>query len=202
MNSTEEIAFVRKLKKMDETAWQVFCREYSPPLLNFVRFKFHCNLETAQEIVQMTFVRCVKSIKSFKSSRGRLFDWLKAVSKNEAHTFLQQLNKATPSPESATVRIPYELLQKIDTAALPEEIAHRREVQLLVHETILELYSRYRAVLTLKYIENKKVSEIAAALNQSEKAIESLLSRSRQAFKELFQNKLKSFNLDDEGVMT
>ena len=150
----------------------------------------------------MTFVRCVKSIKSFKTSRGRLLDWLKAVSKNEAYTFLGQKQKATPSPVSSTVRIPEELLQKIDTAALPEEIAHRREIQLLVQETILELYSRYRAVLTLKYIENKKVSEIAAALNQSEKAIESLLSRSRQAFKELFQNKLKSFNLDDEGVIT
>ena len=148
----------------------------------------------------MTFVRCVKSIKSFKSSRGRLFDWLKAVSKNEAHTFLMQNKKSTPTP--ATIRIPYESLQKIDTAALPEEIAQRREVQLLVNETILELYSRYRAVLTLKYIENKKVSEIAAALNHSEKAIESLLSRSRQAFKELFKNKLKSFNPDDEGVIT
>ena len=149
----------------------------------------------------MTFVRCVKSIKSFKSSRGRLFDWLKAVSKNEAHTFLDQNKNATPPPASATVRIPYELLQKIDTAALPEEIAHRREVQLLVHETILELYWRYRAVLTLKYIENKKVSEIAAALNQSKKAIESLLSRSRQAFKKVFLQKIKSAEIKESGLL-
>jgi hypothetical protein len=41
----------------------------------------------------MTFIRCIKSIRTFKPSRGRLFNWLKAISKNEAHTLFQQEQK-------------------------------------------------------------------------------------------------------------
>jgi len=88
MDQTEQKAFVRKLKKMDERAWEVFCREYSLPLLAFVQFRFGCNREKAEEVVQMTFIRRVKSIRNFNSSRGRLLDWLKAISKNEAHGHL------------------------------------------------------------------------------------------------------------------
>ena len=178
MDQTEEKTFIRKLKKMDKWAWEVFCREYSPPLLAFVQFRFGCNREKNEEIVQMTFIRCVKSIRNFKSSRGTLLNWLKTISKNEAHTLAQQDQKQLATIDG--------IFEEIDAVALSEEVVAKEEIQLLIHETIAELYSRYRKVLILKYVENRKVAEIAAMLGQSEKAIESLLSRSRQAFKKVF----------------
>ena len=193
MDQTEQKAFVRKLKKMDERAWEMFCREYSRPLLAFVQFRFGCNREKAEEIVQMTFIRCVKSIRNFNPSRGRLLNWLKAISKNEAHTLHQQDQKQLATIEG--------VFEEMDTVALSEEIVAKEEVQLLIHETIAELYSRYRKVLILKYIENRKVSEIAAILGQSEKAIESLLSRSRQAFKKAFLQKAKCAEIEESGLL-
>ena len=203
MDKTEERTFVHKLIKMDERAWEVFCREYSLPLLAFVRFRFCCNQEKAEEIVQMTFIRCVKSIKNFKPSRGTLLNWLKAISKNEAHTFLQQDQKQSAATTSAcsSVETIEGILDQMDTAALPEEIIAKGEIQLLIHETIAELYSRYRKVLILKYVENRKVAEIASMLGQSEKAIESLLSRSRQAFKKVFLQKAKCAEIEKGGLL-
>ncbi len=193
MDQTEENTFVRKLKKMDERAWEVFCRKYSLPLLAFVQFRFGCNREKAEEIVQMTFIRCIKSIKNFKPSRGRLLNWLKAISKNEAHTLLQQDQKQLATIEG--------IFDEIDTVALSEETVAKEEIQLLIHETIAELYNRYRKVLILKYVENRKVAEIAAMLGQSEKAIESLLSRSRQAFREVFLKKAKGTEIEESGFL-
>ena len=203
MDQTEQKAFVRKLKKMDERSWEVFCEEYSRPLLAFVRFRFGCNGEKAEEIVQMTFIRCVKSIKNFKPSRGRLLNWLKAISKNEAHTLLQQDQKqlATKTLAFSSVATIEGIFKEIDTVALSEEIVAKEEIQLLIHETIAELYSRYRKVLILKYIENRKVTEIAAMLGQSEKAIESLLSRSRQAFRNVFLKKAKGAEIEESGLL-
>jgi len=203
MDQTEEKTFVRKLKKMDERAWEVFCREYSLPLLAFVRFRFGCNREKAEEIVQMTFIRCVKSIRNFKPSRGRLLNWLKAISKNEAHTLLQQDQKQLAMKTSAfsSVETIEGIFEEMDTVALSEEIVAKEEIQLLIHETIAELYSRYRKVLILKYVENRKVSEIAAMLGQSEKAIESLLSRSRQAFKKVFLQKARCAEIEESGLL-
>ena len=193
MDQTEQKAFVRKLKKMDERAWEMFCREYSRPLLAFVQFRFGCNREKAEEIVQMTFIRCVKSIRNFKSSRGMLLNWLKAISKNEAHTLLQQDQKQLATIEG--------IFDEIDTVALSEETVAKEEIQLLIHETIAELYNRYRKVLILKYVENRKVAEIAAMLGQSEKAIESLLSRSRQAFKKVFLQKARCAEIEESGLL-
>jgi DNA-directed RNA polymerase specialized sigma24 family protein len=53
----------------------------------------------------------------------------------------------------------------------------------------------------LKYVENRKVAEIAAMLGQSEKAIESLLSRSRQAFRKVFLRKAKDAEIEESGLL-
>jgi RNA polymerase sigma-70 factor (ECF subfamily) len=186
MDQTEEIALVHKLVARDEKAWELFCREFSLPLLTFVRLHFGCSHELAEEVVQMSFVRCVKSIKSFDPGRGRLFTWLKAVSKNEAHTLLPgfQARPGGASDCDPLSDVSQELMEKLDYAALPEEILARAETQLLVQEAMLP--RRNREALVLKYLENRRVSEIASRLGQSEKAIESLLTRSRNAFRTVF----------------
>jgi RNA polymerase sigma factor (sigma-70 family) len=203
MDQTEEKTFIRKLKKMDKWAWEVFCREYSPPLLAFVQFRFGCDREKAEEIVQMTFIKCVKSIRNFKPSRGMLLNWLKTISKNEAHNLHQQNRKqlAVKALALSSVETMEGVLKEIDTVALSKEMVAKGEIQLLIHETIAELYSRYRKVLILKYVENRKVAEIASMLGQSEKAIESLLSRSRQAFKTLFLQKAKCAEIEEGGLL-
>ncbi len=136
----------------------------------------------------MSFIRCVKSIKSFDPARGRLFAWLKAVSRNEAHTLLPEL-PARPGAASGSgplCDVAREIIERLDDVALPEEILARQETQLLVQEAMMELSHRHREVLVLKYLENRRVSEIAGRLGQSEKAIESLLTRSRNAFRAAF----------------
>ena len=185
MDQAEEKALVRGLVRMDEGAWEVFCSEYSLPLLAYVQLQFACSRELAEEIVQMSFVRCVKSIKSFDPSHGRLFTWLKAVARNEAHTMLS----AYPARPAAESEITCEAIEGLDDAVLPDEVLARKEAQLLVHEALMELPSRHRKVLTLKYLENCRVAEIARVLGQSEKAVESLLSRSRNAFRAMFLKK-------------
>jgi RNA polymerase sigma-70 factor (ECF subfamily) len=193
MDQAEEIALVRQLVRMDEKAWEMFCREFSVPLLTSVRVQFGCSREVAEEVVQMSFVRCVKSIKSFDPARGRLLTWLKAVARNEAHTLLPARPHAALEP-AADGTLTREIREKLDEAPLPEEILARQETQLLVQEAITELPSRHRQALVLKYVENQRVAEIAGRLGQSEKAIESLLTRARNAFRTAF---LKLLSTDE-----
>ncbi len=179
----EERILAEKLTARDDTAWEAFCREYSAPLLSIVRSRFGCPEELAEEIVHMTFIRCVKSIKTFDASRGRLFDWLKAIARNEAHTILR---KAAPRGRVELDAEDYEWLQRIDEEELPDERLSREEVKSLILDTVMELSSNHRRVLVMKYLEGRRVADMAAILGQSEKAVESLLTRSRQAFKERF----------------
>ncbi|UCD49315.1 MAG: sigma-70 family RNA polymerase sigma factor [Phycisphaerales bacterium] len=150
-------------------------------LLAFVQASFVCGPERAEEVVQRTLVRAVRSIPRYDAARGRLRDWLKGICRNEAVTLLnQEARQIRFSGVDGSVR---SSLERIDEALIPEHVLARQEVQWLIHETVGDLRPSHRRVLTLKYLSGRKVSEIAQAMGQSEKATESLLSRARQAFR-------------------
>lgn len=185
MDQAEEQQLAEQLAEMEEGAWRAFCQGYSGPLAAFVRVGLGFGQDESEEIVQMTFLRCVRSIGTFDCKRGRLMAWLKAIAKNEAHTFHGR--RGDPGREVPQSLLPQalaeEILQGLDRTPLPEEIAAREDVRLLVREVLLGLNSRGREALTLKYIHGLPVSEIAEKLNASEKAAESLLTRAREAFR-------------------
>jgi RNA polymerase sigma-70 factor, ECF subfamily len=196
MDKAEEQTLVRRLSKFDEDAWVTFCTEFGTVLAERLRSQFGCDAHRAEEIVQMTFVRCIRSIRSFDPSRGRLLPWLKAVAANEARTYLQGQSPLRSGTSSAGSRLPLAaIVDCLDREPLPEDVLGRKEVQRMVADCLLELPLRQRAVLTMKYQEELKVAEIARRLNLSEKAVESLLSRSRESFRSVLVAKATAARL-------
>ncbi len=192
MDKSEENRLVRQLARMDEAAWRRFCRLYMEPLFAFVRYALCLDPQKTEEIVELTYIRCVRSIRTFDPRRGDLLDWLKAVARNESHTLIRQdRNRPAQTPHSAFPQAVIEqILEALDKAELPEEILARRDLQLLVQEVLLSLAERQREVLIMKYIQESKVAEIAARLHISEKAVESLLTRARDAFRTVFRHRV------------
>lgn len=191
----DESRLAATLINLDDSAWEEFCRAYSGPLLSYVRLHFNCSAELAEEVVQMTFVRCVRSIATYDATRGHLFDWLKAIARNEAHTLLRKVmlkGQVELDPQD------HDWLERIDGEALPDERLCRKEVRSFILETIMELSGHYRQVLVMKYLQNRPVAEMARALGQSQKAVESLLTRSRSAFKELLGKRSRSVAVEGE----
>ncbi len=189
--------------RMESSAWELFCRLFSQPLIDFARHRLELDADQAEDAVQMAFVRCVKSIHTFNPSRGRLLPWLKAIVRNEAHT----LRKKSPGyPKvvhfsALADGVIEKAISNIDTAPLPDEILGRKDIQIAVQETLLHLNSRYSEALKLKYLDGLKVVDIASRLGISEKAAESLLTRSREAFRKAFVLKMKAIeNAPEEGT--
>ncbi|HUT91263.1 MAG TPA: sigma-70 family RNA polymerase sigma factor [Thermoguttaceae bacterium] len=203
MDSREENALVRKLARGDEAAWEAFCGEYSAVLVQFVRLAFGCGREKSEEIVQMTFLRCVRSIGTFDPARGRLFPWLKAVARNEARSCLR--GDLRGGVELLLSAVPQHVLDRladaIDRAPLPDELLARQDTQMLIRECLTELNTRYRQVLLWKYVEERTVARIAVRLRVSEKAAESLLSRARESFRNALLLKLASKRLQRAEIL-
>lgn len=194
MDRSEEIALVGRLLAHDEDAWRTFCREYSSDLLALVQCAFRCGREMSEEIVQAAFVRCVRSIDTFDPARGRLFPWLKAVARNEARNLLR--DKHAVRADLPLSLIPQHALDRladaIDQTPLPEELLATVETQMLIRECLAELNTRYRHVLIRKYCDGQTVAAIAANLRVTEKAVESSLTRAREAFKRVVLSRLTS----------
>jgi len=203
LDSREENALVRRLARGDEAAWEAFCAEYAAVLVQFVGLAFGCGREKSEEIVQMTFLRCVRSIGTFDPARGRLFPWLKAVARNEARGCLRGgLRGGVELPLSAVPQhVVDQLADAIDRTPLPDELLARQDTQMLIRECLAELNTRYRQALLAKYVEEQTVAQIAGRLRVSEKAAESLLSRARESFKNALLRKLAGKRLQRAEIL-
>jgi len=203
MDRLEENALVRKLALGDEAAWESLCREYSAGLLEFVQLGFGLGREKSEEIVQMAFVRCVRSIGTFDPARGRLFPWLKTVARNEARSCLRRDRRG--GTNLALSAVPEYVLDRladaVDQTPLPDELLARRDTQMLIRECLTELNTRYRQALVRKYVDGWKVARIAAGFGVSEKALESLLSRARESFKNALLTKLAGKGLQSSEIL-
>ena len=74
-------------------------------------------------------------------------------------------------------------------ASVPDGRPGRTELDLgdQVAEVLQELPVDYRLVLTLRYLDDWSVGEVAEAIGSSYSATESLLARARRAFGEAFE---------------
>src|SRR5207237_4338410 len=72
------------------------------------------------------------------------------------------------------------------TTESAEADLERREEAERVARALATLPDRYEAVLRAKYLEGRSVQEIASTWDETPKAIESVLTRARQAFRTLF----------------
>jgi RNA polymerase sigma-70 factor (ECF subfamily) len=192
MKKEDERFLAEQLAALDQGAWARFVGEYGRPLLAFVACRFGCGGELAEEIVQMTFVRCVKSIKTFDPSKGALLPWLRAVAANEGHTIAASRRGGQVAMSSLPEEVATRLIEALDTAPLPEDILERGDVRQAVRETLAALDARYSSALIMKYVDGMSVAEIASVDGGSEKAVESLLTRSRAAFKQAFADRLSA----------
>jgi RNA polymerase sigma-70 factor (ECF subfamily) len=201
MDHAEEKQLVHKLTRMDERAWETFCAAYAAPLRAFARVQLGCDANMAEELVQTAFLRCVRSIRTFDPARGRLFPWLKAIlrnARNDALSAGRNIGNYVPASGAADIACP--VLEAIDTAPLPDAVLEREDVKLLVHETLVELPARFHDALHMKYLERLSMADMARRGAGSEKAVESLLTRSREAFRKLFLEKLRASGLERNEV--
>jgi RNA polymerase sigma-70 factor (ECF subfamily) len=74
-------------------------------------------------------------------------------------------------------------VEKIDQAPIPEDLLHSAEMRQRVAEALEQLDADYARVLTLRYLEDLPVRAIAERLRESESAVESRLTRARDAFR-------------------
>ena len=157
----------------DERAWRTWYDESYAPLEAYVLWRCGGLRDLADDVVQETWLTAVRRIRRFDPTRAPFLAWLRGIAVHLLHNQWrrrQRTSAVRPLPESAAAA---EDVQKRDRA---EAIAH----------ALADLPERYEAVLRAKYLDQKSVREIAEELDQTEKAIESLLTRARQAFREAF----------------
>ncbi len=169
-----------------EAAGQLFQTHFEG-LYEFVHYRVGGDRALAEDIVQDTFVVALEGLSSF-DGRSSLHTWLCGVAKNKLRE-RRRKRKAVPLSDvldEASDDIDL-VLARVSSEPLPDWVLERKETRELVGATLSNLPPDYRRALAGKYLKGESVAQLSVALAKSPKATESLLTRARLAFAEVFE---------------
>ncbi|MEM9532759.1 MAG: RNA polymerase sigma factor [Pseudomonadota bacterium] len=184
---SQDRLLVKRLLKGDRPAFDQFFADQFPRIYRFVLSRSGGDHDLAEELAQETLCRSLEKLKAWRGEAG-LTTWLFTISRNLMTDRLRSpagrvvsFGPADPPPEIRAA------LESLDAAVEdPENAGMSAQLKLTVQAALDYLPARQAQVLSLKYLRDHPVSQIAAHLKITEKAVESLLSRGRAGFRDAF----------------
>ncbi len=176
-----DLALRDRMLAGDERAFDEFFERYFPGLYRFVVSRVDGRADAAEDIVQAALTRAVTRMDRYRGEAG-LFTWLCTLCRHEIWAHFRRAGR-----ESIRVDL-VEDAPEVHAALVtgPEAALERAEIARLVQVALDRLPGSYGHALEWKYLEGSSVAEIGERLGLSTKAAESLLTRARNAFRDVF----------------
>lgn len=182
-----DVALRDRILAGDQDAARFVFEEHFDALFEFAHYRLGGDRAQAEDTVQDTFVVALESLSNF-DGRSSLHTWLCGIAKNKIRAHRRKRRPATLADvlEEADDELEA-LLARVSSEPLPDWALERKETRELVGATLSTLPPDYRRALLDKYVSGRSVAQIAASAGRSEKAAESMLTRARVAFAEVFE---------------
>jgi RNA polymerase sigma-70 factor (ECF subfamily) len=174
----DEKALVERMLAGDESAMEELADAYFPGLYRFALARLDGDSELTREIVQTTVCKALAKLETWRGEAA-LFTWLCACCRNEIRMYFRR-RKGTPR------LVELEEDGYVDGTEGAEGDLERKDEARLVHAALDLLPPHYARALEWKYVERLPVQEIAERLRLKVKAAESVLTRARQAFRDVY----------------
>jgi RNA polymerase sigma-70 factor (ECF subfamily) len=163
----------------DEKAWRALYAAAFDGLRAYAHWRCAGLCDLADEVVQETWLVAVRRIRAFAPESGSFAGWLRGIAANLLRNHLRRQVHRNGRLRKSAKGI-------VEPADAPLQ---RREEAERVARALAELPEHYEAVLRAKYLDGQSVADIAAERGESPKAVESQLTRARQAFREVYESK-------------
>jgi RNA polymerase sigma-70 factor (ECF subfamily) len=162
--NAELAALTRAMVRGEEAAWVRFHRDYSGRIHRYALVLLKGDVEAADEVLQVTFTRLARHIREF-SDEAMLWHWITRLTRT---VVIDEWRKRGRREES---------LRELAREPVVENEAN--DWPELVQQALAQMEMPERELLQRKYLEGESVREIAQAGDDSEKAVESRITRAR-----------------------
>ena len=166
----------------DQDAFTAFFDAYYPRLYRFALSRVRRE-DGAEEIAQAAIVLGIRKVGTWRGEAA-LFTWLCTLCRHEVSAYCRRHNREEVSvfDDLPETRATLEALSA-DIEG-PLQALERQDLARLVQLTLDYLPARYGDILEWKYIQDLSMQQIAERIGATPKAVEGLLSRARQAFRD------------------
>ena len=156
------------------------------PIYRYVFFRTGGVEAETEDVVQETFLAALEGVGRFRGESS-LFTWLCAIARNRLSKRRRQRARERIATTLEAIDPAIQgMLARLDEGALSDEALAREETEELVGATMASLPPDYQELLVDKYVHAQPVREIARRRGRTAKAVESTLSRAREAFRRTF----------------
>jgi len=177
---TSDLILVRRSQDQDMGAYDQLVRRYQERIYATV-YHMTSNHEDANDLVQETFVKAYRALKSFKGDSS-FYTWIYRIAVNKTINFLKQRkNRIHLSLDD----VDFNAENDPDLVALVSEKTPRRdlnlsELQEKLNSAMLKLSEHHRMVVTLHDIQGLSHEEIGAIMDCNVGTVRSRLFYARQ----------------------
>lgn len=165
----------------DMSAFELIVNRYKDRLYNFV-IRFVGDQQTAEDIVQETFLRAFRNRGSFQAI-AKFSTWIYTIAGNLAKSELRRrkrwrfLSLGTQDETGKTFELP-------DTRSQPDSDTDTSLAEMRIDEAVARLPERYREAVILRDIDGLDYDEIAAIVGCPLGTVKSRINRGRLRLQE------------------
>ena len=191
-HGTDDAVFIDKLKAGDEAAFETLIDRYSGDIYALL-YRLTENPEEASDLTQDTFIRVLRSIKTFRGESG-LKTWLFSIAINESRNrfrwWKRRKRDLTISLDATFGESETRISDTMAASSIsPEEAALAHEREYALNTALLDIQAVYREAIILCDIEGLSYEETAVALGVGIGTVKSRISRGREELR----RRLKDF---------
>ncbi|MBR6283879.1 MAG: sigma-70 family RNA polymerase sigma factor [Muribaculaceae bacterium] len=167
MNKFDELALITRCVLADDRqAFGQLVDAYQVPLRRFLLNLTLGDTALSDDLAQETFIKAYMGIRSFKGIAG-FSTWLYRIAYNEFYSYVRKRRELSLDQHSA--------------ADAPDEgDSNALEAALTVSEALRHLSEQERTAVTLFYIEDRPVKQVATIMQLPEGTVKSHLHRAKQ----------------------
>ena len=181
-----DIALITDALKGSQKAFADLEGRYRSAIYHIV-FKIVRDKETADDLVQETFMKAFSSLHSYRSEY-RFSTWLYKIAANSSIDFLRKKRiKALSLDQEIETGNGKVEIEVPDYSYHPEREFVRKQQKFTINEAIESLPSKYREVIVYRHKDDKSYEEIADLLHMPVGTVKARIFRAR----ELLKKKLK-----------
>jgi RNA polymerase sigma-70 factor, ECF subfamily len=158
---------------VDTTQFKELFEQYFEAIYGYVAFRTAPDSDGARDITQETFAAAWASLPTLRQN-DRAGAWLRGIARHKVADYFRARQIAPLSIGDAINEI---------RSQRKSSLAPAQEAALQVSLVLRSLHPQDAEMLEEKYLEGHSVREIAQSRGMTEKAVESVLSRAREAFR-------------------
>ena len=162
---------IRRVREGDSGAVAELYERYAPVVWRYVFARMRRDTHAAQDVLSETFLAAIRALNNGATTEN-VAGWLTGIARNKIADWYRQREKsATTEAESGT-----------------QDTSNANSV---VTDVLDGLPDDERVILEWKYLDRCTVREIAERLGRTEKGVEALLYRARNAFRTAYETALQ-----------